>query len=242
MRRGRVLLVDDEPSILASYSRTLADGGFAVTKAGGADEALRRLESSSFDVVLADILLPEKGGLGLLEQIHALSPNLPILVMFDEVNNEFAVEAAERGALQSLVKPIRGALLKRTVGNAVRFGRARQDTAPKIPARPGDPRTPVKITATDAKNQMGHVLDLVTQGGVVLITKHQTPRAAVIPMAEYERLSRATEAKLRALSGEFDALLARLQTPKARAGMQKAFEASPEQLAKAAVAFARKRG
>jgi hypothetical protein len=42
------------------------------------------------------------------------------------------------------------------------------------------------------------------------------------------------------LSSEFDALLARMQTPEARAGMQAAFDATPEQLAKAAVTFARK--
>jgi prevent-host-death family protein len=88
---------------------------------------------------------------------------------------------------------------------------------------------------------MGHVLDTVMQGGVVLITKRETPRAAVIPMAEYEKFSRATEARLSALSGEFDALLARMQTPGARVGMQAAFDATPEQLAKAAVNFARKR-
>jgi prevent-host-death family protein len=79
------------------------------------------------------------------------------------------------------------------------------------------------------------------QGGVVLITRHETPKAAVIPMAEYERYSRAAEEKLNSLGREFDDLLVRMQTPRARSGMQAAFEASPEQLAKAAVRFARKR-
>jgi hypothetical protein len=60
-------------------------------------------------------------------------------------------------------------------------------------------------------------------------------------MAEYEKFSRAPETRLNALSGEFDALLARMQTPEARVGMQAAFDATPEQLAKAAVTFARKR-
>jgi hypothetical protein len=43
-----------------------------------------------------------------------------------------------------------------------------------------------------------------TKGGVVLITEHESLKATVIPMAEYEKLSRTTEAKLGALSGEFD--------------------------------------
>ena len=51
-----------------------------------------------------------------------------------------------------------------------------------------------------------------------------------------------TRRALETLSGEFDALLARMQTPRARAGMTAAFNASPAQLGKAAVAAARKRG
>jgi len=240
MPRGHVLLVDDQPSILASYSRALAHAGFEVTKAGGGDEAFRRLESAPFDVVLTDLLVPRISGFAFLERLHAFSPELPVIVMVDEQSNEIAVKAAELGVLQSLVKPIAPALLKRTVGRAVRMRRARQEAAPDFLVRRGE-ITPIKITATDAKNQMGHVLETVMRGGVVLITKHETPKAAVIPMAEYEKFSRATEAKLNALSGEFDALLARMQTPEARAGMQAAFDATPEQLAKAAVAFARKR-
>jgi len=242
MLRGRVLLVDDEPSILASYGRTLTDAGFEVTKASGGEEALRRLESAPFDAVLTDILLPEQSGLELLGEIHAHFPDLPFIVMVNELSNKMVVEAAELGALQSLVKPIDRALLKRTIGNAVRLRQTRQDAMPVSLSLRGDTLTPIEMTATDAKNQMGRVLDTVMQGGVVLITKHETPKAAVIPMAEYEKFSRATEAKLNALSGEFDALLARMQTPKARRGMEVAFEASPRQLAKAAVAFARKRG
>jgi prevent-host-death family protein len=97
------------------------------------------------------------------------------------------------------------------------------------------------MKATKAKNQMGQVLETVMQGGVVFITKHETPKAAVISIEEYERLSRAGKAKLDALSSEFDALLDKMQTPEAREGMQAAFEAPPEQLAQAALEFARKR-
>jgi antitoxin Phd len=241
MPRARILLVDDQPSILASYSRSLAHAGFEVTKAGGGEEAFRRLESAPFDVVLTDLLAPKTSGLAFLERLHAFSRELPVIVMFDKQSNEIAVEAAELGVLQSLVKPIGPALLKRTVGHAVRVKRARQEATPVFLSYRGDPLVPIKITATKAKNQMGHVLETVMRGGVVLITKREIPKAAVIPMAEYEKFSRETETKLNALSGEFDALLRRTQTPEARVGMQAAFDATPEQLAKAAVTFARKR-
>jgi hypothetical protein len=61
-------------------------------------------------------------------------------------------------------------------------------------------------------------------------------------MGEFNALSHATQFQLDSLSSEFDALLARMQTPKASLAMKAAFHASPRQLGKAAVAAARKRG
>src|SRR5260370_33965300 len=104
MAQGRVLLVDDEPSILKSYGRTLIDGGFDVTKAEGSVQALRRLKTRTFDVILTDLLIPETNGLALLERLHTMSPDLPVIVMLDKMSNKIAGESAARGRLQSLRK------------------------------------------------------------------------------------------------------------------------------------------
>jgi antitoxin Phd len=98
------------------------------------------------------------------------------------------------------------------------------------------------FTATDAKKEFGRLLEMVIRGGVVVITRHEAPKAVLLSVDEFNALAHATEGKLDTLSGEFDALLSRMQTPKARAGMKAAFGASPKQLGKAAVAAARKRG
>jgi prevent-host-death family protein len=99
---------------------------------------------------------------------------------------------------------------------------------------------PIKISATEAKNKLGEVLDCVIQSGMVLITRHETPKAVLLSMEEYGALSGATQSRLDTLNGEFDALLVRMQTAKARAGMKAAFAASPKQLGKAAAEAARK--
>lgn len=98
------------------------------------------------------------------------------------------------------------------------------------------------VTATDAKNEFGKVLDKAIQGGLVVITKHDTPKAVLMSIDEYNVLARASERKLDTLSEEFDALLDRMQAPGVRAGMQAAFDSSPKQLGKAAVWAARQRG
>ena len=79
------------------------------------------------------------------------------------------------------------------------------------------------------------------QGGKVVITKHDSPKAILLSMDEFNALSNAHRAELEALSEEFDGLLARMQTPAARASMNAAFHAMPKKLGKAAVAAARRR-
>lgn len=100
----------------------------------------------------------------------------------------------------------------------------------------------VRMNASKVKNQMGEVLDRVMQGQFVVITKHETPKAAVIPIQEFEKLTKPQGPELRALSRKYDKMLARMQTPEARRRMKAAFEASPRMLAKAALKRARKRG
>lgn len=113
---------------------------------------------------------------------------------------------------------------------------------PAFRNRRGERVEAASFTATDAKKQFARVLELVLQGGAVVITKHDAPKAVLLSVDEFTALTRATEGTLDTLSAEFDALLARMQTPRARAGMKAAFAASPRELGKAAVAAARKRG
>ena len=74
-----------------------------------------------------------------------------------------------------------------------------------------------------------------------MITKHDSPKAILISVAEFDRISRASEFALDSLSEEFDALFASMQTPKSRRAMKAAFAASPEELGAVAVLAARKR-
>lgn len=98
----------------------------------------------------------------------------------------------------------------------------------------------VSVTATQAKKEFGAILEKAIQGGVVVITKHDAPKAVLISIDEF--MARTPESKINSLSAEFDELLARMQRPGARASMQAAFNASPVQLGKAARAAARRRG
>ena len=83
---------------------------------------------------------------------------------------------------------------------------------------------------------------MVIQGGAVVITKHDAPRAVLMSVENFNALSGAAQTKLDTLSQEFDALLARMQTSEARRGMKAAFAAPGKRVGKAAVAATRSRG
>ena len=96
-------------------------------------------------------------------------------------------------------------------------------------------------TATEAKNEFGRLLEQAIQGTTVLITKHDSPRAVLISIDHFQALQVAPQAKLNTLTEQFDTLLERMQSPKARRGMAAAFGANNKQLGKVAVVAAHKR-
>ena len=96
------------------------------------------------------------------------------------------------------------------------------------------------VTATKAKNEFGAILEKTLHGGAVAITRHDTPKAVLLSFAEFESLVKERCRSLDDLNAEFDGLLARMQTSKARKGVEAAFNASPAELGRAAVNAAKK--
>jgi len=99
----------------------------------------------------------------------------------------------------------------------------------------------VTMSATVVKNEFGKVLDQVIAGSVVVVTKHDTPKAVLLPIAAYDGLVSSQSSNLDALARKFDRMFARMQTPRSRRGMIAAFDASEKKLSQAAVTSARRR-
>ena len=97
------------------------------------------------------------------------------------------------------------------------------------------------MTASEAKSEFGRVLEIAVQGGAVVITRHDAPKAVMISVEDFNALSGGADTRLDALDREFDALLDRMQTPRARQATEKAFAASGKALGHAAVAAVRRR-
>jgi len=95
------------------------------------------------------------------------------------------------------------------------------------------------VPASEAKNQFGQVLESALRDGAVVITKHDTPKAVLLSIAELEAI--AARGRLDTLAREFDAKYVHMQRPGFAKAIDGAFAASPRQLGAAAVKAARKR-
>jgi DNA-binding NtrC family response regulator len=105
-RGRRLLIVDDEVSLLRPLARYFTKLEWQVTTAREAEEAEALVELREFDLVILDIQLSRfgRGGMDLLEQIRASHPQLPVIVLSGFVD-EASSEARRRGASAVLRKP-----------------------------------------------------------------------------------------------------------------------------------------
>jgi antitoxin Phd len=93
-----------------------------------------------------------------------------------------------------------------------------------------------KVAASRFKNEFGTIFEQAALGGAVAITKHDAPKAVLLSFAEFQSLVNARSPALDDLSGQFDHLLAAMQTSRVKQGMAAAFGASGDELGRAAVA------
>jgi EAL domain-containing protein (putative c-di-GMP-specific phosphodiesterase class I) len=104
--RGRLLLVDDEPTLLGGYQRALSEAGYTIALAGDGKEALGLLERESFDVIVSDIRMPNMDGIQLLRAAREHDLDVPVVLITGTPSVASAIRAVEYGALRYLVKPI----------------------------------------------------------------------------------------------------------------------------------------
>lgn len=123
----RVLVVDDEESIVELVAEYLAARGMVVTTAGDGERAIALLESQPIDVVLTDLRLPVRGGMSLLERIVERTVPVATVVMTGYGTIETATQALKLGAADYLLKPVRLRELHEALHKALRNQRRAQE-------------------------------------------------------------------------------------------------------------------
>jgi two-component system, cell cycle sensor histidine kinase and response regulator CckA len=113
----RILIVEDEVSIQTLAARVLSDKCYEVSVAGTAREALSTFhhENGRFDLLMSDVVLPDRSGLDLVEEIRAQRPDLPILLCSGYTDERSHWDTISEKGFHYLQKPYPLAVLLNTV-------------------------------------------------------------------------------------------------------------------------------
>ncbi len=116
-----ILIVDDEPSILASLEGLLSDEGFNVLVATNGYEAIKIIEKEVPDLVLLDIWMPGLDGLETLKEIKKVHKTLPVIMITGHGTIETAVDSTKMGAFDFIEKPLSIDKVIVAINNALNF-------------------------------------------------------------------------------------------------------------------------
>uniref|UniRef100_A0A486XWP3 Sensory histidine kinase YfhA n=1 Tax=Rheinheimera sp. BAL341 TaxID=1708203 RepID=A0A486XWP3_9GAMM len=117
--KPRLLLVDDDPSLLRLLTLRLEGEGYQVISADSAEAALPLLAKNSVDAVLSDLRMPGLDGMSLFDEIAKRYPGLPVVLMTAHGSIPEAVAATQRGVFGFLTKPLNTTELRDILQNAV---------------------------------------------------------------------------------------------------------------------------
>jgi len=113
--KPKILVVDDEPNVLATVQAILLEEGYAVDAAPGGAEAVAAIQSRHYDLVLTDLKMPCVDGLDVLAEVRKRSPDTVTVMMTGYASLDSALEAVHLGAYEYLLKPTEVPQLKLAV-------------------------------------------------------------------------------------------------------------------------------
>ncbi len=117
--KPKLLLVDDDETLLRLMSIRLQSEGFDVTSVDNGSKALRLTYNNHFDVVLSDLRMPGMDGLNLFDEVLQKNPDMPLILMTAHGSIKEAVAATQRGVFSFLTKPVDHKELKRILLRAI---------------------------------------------------------------------------------------------------------------------------
>lgn len=152
----RLLIVEDEPDLLASVAQAMEEAGYAVDTAADGEEGLYKAESVDYDAIVLDVMLPKMDGWTVLKKLRQTKKS-PVLMLTARDQSRDRVKGLDTGADDYVIKPFDlaelfarlRALIRRSVDkttNELAIGRVVIDTAARAVTLDAKP---VEITARE---------------------------------------------------------------------------------------------
>ena len=126
----RILLVDDEPLMIKGLKRTLEQDGYETDSASDGEEALKKLNSEHYDLVLLDVMLPKLSGIEVCQIVRETS-DIPIIMLTAKGEDMDKILGLEYGADDYMTKPFNILEVKARIKSILRRAGANRE-APKM--------------------------------------------------------------------------------------------------------------
>jgi len=117
----KILVVDDESTICESVKKILSRKGFTVENSLNAEDALEKMKTNKYDLLITDLMMPKTSGIELIELVKKYYPEIDVLVITGFATIESAVKATKLGALDYIQKPFTADELNQRIQKAVEF-------------------------------------------------------------------------------------------------------------------------
>jgi DNA-binding NtrC family response regulator len=124
---GRILVVDDEKAMVLALKGLLTKEGYQVETASGGEEALRRVETGDFHLIITDLSMDGVSGMQVLERARAMDADVAVIMMTAYGSEKIAVQAMKLGAADYLPKPFDNDEMRVVVRRVMETVRLRRD-------------------------------------------------------------------------------------------------------------------
>ena len=124
----RILVIEDDPSILRGLQLNLGMEGYAVRSAADGETGLALARAERFDLVVVDVMLPRLGGLEVVRELRVDDPDLPVLILSAKGHESDKVRGLQLGADDYMVKPFSLKELLARIDALLRRRRVRGET------------------------------------------------------------------------------------------------------------------
>jgi diguanylate cyclase (GGDEF)-like protein len=113
--KKKILIVDDDTTFIDLAVSVLKGENYSVQSVNNAEDAMKKITKTVFDIVITDIILPGTDGLKLLEKVKSQSPSTDVIFCTNYSGVESAVQALKAGVFDYLIKPVKDDVIRVSV-------------------------------------------------------------------------------------------------------------------------------
>lgn len=137
--QGNILIADDGRAVRTVLSRKLTLEGYVVTESSGGIEALEKIVTTDFDLIILDNFMPDLSGLEVLQKVRETrsATELPIIMATANEDNDDMVRAFEFGANDYVTKPINFPVLLARIDTHLRLKRTTEELRRELDSKNG---------------------------------------------------------------------------------------------------------